>query len=123
MKIYYLFFLLLVGSLIFIISHRPENEIPQSQEEAPMAEQLDGNSFRIILDIKTEKDNSIADIIWFKKAAKFALDQKIPWFNVLEQKISADSVEGIIKLEPDPLRAEYDAHEILNLELVDEVAE
>jgi hypothetical protein len=122
MKFYYLLFLLVVGGLIFIITN-PKRENPQAQEEAPSTQQLSNSTFRIKMDIVEENDRPVADILWFQKAAKVALDNKIPWFNVLEQKFGTDSVEGVIQLEPDPMKGEYDANEILSLHLLDEVAE
>lgn len=122
MKLYYLLFLFLVGGLIFVIAN-PTKNIPQAQEERPKAEQIGRNSFRIKLDIEDKKDKSLADIIWFQKAAEVALSKNTPWFNVLEQKISDSTVEGIIQLETDPMKGEYDANEILSLQITDEVAE
>lgn len=122
MKLYYLLFLLLVGGLIFMISN-PTKRVEQAQEEGPKIEQVGKYAFRIKLDIESVKDRSLADIVWFQRAAEVALDKKIPWFNVLEQKYTDTSVEGVIQLEPDPMKAEYDANEILSLELTDEVAE
>ncbi len=72
MKFYYLLFLLLVGGLIFVISTPP---VPrQAQEEPPAAEQISKNTYRITADIKSMSDRSIADIVWFQKAAELALD-------------------------------------------------
>ena len=62
-----------------------------------------------------------------KKAAKLARDEGIPYFNVLEQKIrkkyfkkfnrELSVVEGVIELDNDPIRAEFDAVEIESLVL------
>jgi hypothetical protein len=122
MKLYYILFLLVVGGLIFVIAN-PNKRVPQAQEEPPKAEQIGRNTFRIKLDIEENEDNSLADIIWFQKAAEVALAKNTPWFNVLEQKMSDSTVEGVIQLERDPMKAEYDANEILSLQLTDEVAE
>lgn len=122
MKFYYLLFLLIVGGLIFIITN-PERRIRQAQEEAPATEQITHRTFRIKMPIEDPKDRPVADILWFQKAAKLALKNRTPWFNVLEQKFAPDSVEGVIQLETDPMKGEYDANEILSLHLLDEVAE
>ncbi|MBA2403665.1 MAG: hypothetical protein H0V66_02755 [Bdellovibrionales bacterium] len=122
MKNYYLLFLLLVGGLIFIMT-KPNPERRQAQEEAPMTEQITEKTFRIKMDIETENDQPVADILWFQQAAQLALDKKIPWFNVLEQHISPTNVEGVIELINDPMQAEYDANEILSLHLKDEFAQ
>ena len=73
------------------------------------------------------KENSVADILWLKKAAEVALDAGIPHFNVRKKKITREFnqkiqrrmnvVEGVIVLDNDPMSAEYDANEILSLVL------
>ena len=122
MKFYYLLFLLVIGGLIFILTN-PNRGNPQAQQEPPSTQQLSNSTSRITMDIVEENDRPVADILWFQKAAKVALDNKVPWFNVLEQKFDTHSVEGVIQLEPDPMKGEYDANEILSLHLLDEVAE
>ena len=122
MKLYYLLFLLVIAGIIFIVAN-PRNELPQAQEEAPSIEELKHNTFRIKIDIQASKGDTSPDILWFQKAAELAKEKKIPWFNVVEQSISTTSIEGVIELERDPMKAEYDANEILSLELSDEVTE
>ena len=122
MKLYYLLFLLVIAGIIFIVAN-PRDELPQAQEEAPRIEEISNTTFRIKIDIQGSEGNMSPDILWFQKAAELAHEKKIQWFNVVEQSISTTSIEGIIKLERDPMKAEYDANEILSLELSDEVAE
>ena len=122
MKLYYLLFLLVIAGIIFIVAN-PRDELPQAQEEAPRIEEISNNTFRIKIHIQGSEGNMSPDILWFQKAAELANEKKIQWFNVVEQSISTTSIEGIIKLERDPMKAEYDANEILSLELSDEVAE
>lgn len=122
MKLYYLLFLLVIAGIIFIVAN-PRDELPQAQEEAPRIEEISNTTFRIKIDIQGSEGNMSPDILWFQKAAELANEKKIQWFNVVEQSISTTSIEGIIKLERDPMKAEYDANEILSLELSDEVAE
>ena len=123
MKIYYIFFLLLAGGLIFFtVKNDPVQRVSANQiqrEEAPMTEQLTKNTYRIVMEIESPNDEPVADILWFQQAAELALDNKNPWFNVLEQNISPGSVEGVIELIKDPMKAEYDANEILSLHLDD----
>ena len=67
----------------------------------------------------------IADIIWMKKASEVALSMGTPYFNVLTQEINHQFsskykrnlpvVHGVIQLEDDPMKAEFDAHEIESL--------
>ena len=122
MKLYYLLFLLVIAGIIFIVAN-PRDELLQAQEEAPRIEEISNTTFRIKIDIQGSEGNMSPDILWFQKAAELANEKKIQWFNVVEQSISTTSIEGIIKLERDPMKAEYDANEILSLELSDEVAE
>jgi hypothetical protein len=122
MKLSYLMFLLLTGTLIFVMS-RPDPMARQAQEEAPpmaWAEAINQNSYRIRMDIDPE-DQELADIVWFQKAAEVAIENKKPWFNVIQHYISNDYIEGTIELINDPMSAEYDANEILSLRLTDEV--
>jgi predicted P-loop ATPase/GTPase len=116
MKLYYVLFLLVVGGFIFMITAQDKGP-RQAQEEAPMVEQITRNTFRIRVDITGPEKDSVADILWFQKAAELAIDKKIPWFNVLDQTMSKTAVEGVIQLERDPMKAEYDANEILSLQL------
>lgn len=121
MKPYYLLFLFLVFGLIFLVSKNDPGQPPiQAQEAAPETERITSNTFRIRMDIEEKGDQPVADILWFQKAAEVAMEEKNPWFNVLEQKISPNEVEGVIQLETDPMKAEYDANEILSLHLTDE---
>ncbi len=116
MRSYYLLFLLLAFGLIFIFTSTPAPR-KQAQEAGPILREIARNTYRIHFEINSEKEKPIADILWFHEAAKVALRKKIPWFNVLEEKITPYYVEGIIQLEKDPMKAEYDAYEILNLQL------
>jgi hypothetical protein len=119
MKLYFIVFFFIVSGLIFL-GLKPKTENRQAQEEAPQTEQISKNTFRIRLDINSDRDKSMSDILWFQKAAEVAIEQKIPWFNVLEQNVTSSYVEGLIELERDPMKAEYDANEILSLNLTDE---
>ena len=119
MRLYFIVFLFLAIGLIYLV-YNPKTENRQAQEEAPRTEQISQNTFRIRMDIVSERDKSMPDILWFQKAAELAIEQKIPWFNVLEQNITSSYVEGLIELERDPMKAEYDANEILSLNLSDE---
>ncbi len=125
MKPYYLFGLLLVGGLIFAtVTNRSDNHLgarqEQQEQEALSSEEISPNTFHIRMEIESENDEPVADILWFQEAAQIAMEKKIPWFNVVEQKLNAGSVEGVIELQKDPMKAEYDANEILSLHLTDE---
>lgn len=126
MKPHYLFFLLFVGVLIFasVKNKREDNLAANSsyiqREEAPTTEQLTKSTFRVITEIESPEDENVADILWMQEAAQLALDKNIPWFNVLNQEIENGIVEGVIELTNDPMKAEYDANEILSLQLTDD---
>jgi hypothetical protein len=112
-------FLIFLG-IIILAFYRPSQKNIQAQEAPPEIENLGELSFKITLEISEEDDRSMADILWFQKAAEVAIKHKIPWFNVMEETITQDEVQGVIQLEPDPMRAEYDANEILSLQLEEE---
>lgn len=125
MKPYYLFFLLLVGGLIYsVVNFRQDDRLgarqEQQEESALISEEISPNTFHIRMEIESENDEPLADILWFQEAAQIAIENKIPWFNVVEQKLASGSVEGVIELQKDPMKAEYDANEILSLHLTDE---
>ncbi len=112
-------------------AERP-HEIREAQEEETVNDLTPlgiTNSFRIRFEVQRPEDASIADILWMKKAAAVAIDAGVPYFNVREQKIRTrydlqlkqelPVVEGVIDLDEDPMRAEYDAVEIEALVLHD----
>lgn len=123
MKGLHVLFLLLVGGLIFLVAKPGQELNRQAEEEAAPYEEVARDTFRIYMDIENENDRPVADILWFQRAARVALEQRVPWFNVLEQEIGEDSVEGVIQLQKDPMQAEYDANEILSMHLGDEIAD
>lgn len=127
MKPYYLFFLLVVGGLIFAtVKTKPLSNLgarQEQQEQAAFTEEVSPNMYHIRMEIESENDEPVADILWFQEAAQIAMEKEMPWFNVIEQKLGAGSVEGVIQLVKDPMKAEYDANEILSLHLTDEAVE
>ena len=121
------FMVIIVAALLFLIpSMRQEKGAfeRQMQEEAPYEEIMEEpNTYKITYEVKKASEESLADIHWMKKAASVAKDAGIPYFNVLEQKVKKQNglsvVEGIIELDNDPMRAEFDAQEIESLVLTD----
>lgn len=121
------FMVIIVAALLFLIpSMRQEKGAfeRQMQEEAPYEEIMEEpNTYKVTYEVKKASDESLADIHWMKKAASVAKDAGIPYFNVLEQKVKKQNglsvVEGIIELDNDPMRAEFDAQEIESLVLTD----
>lgn len=102
---------------------KPEDQ--QRQEYLPY-ERVEDTHYIVyeILDPSMEK---VADIEWFKKAAEQAIDYGLPNFNILyrstvrhysiEAKKEVDAIEGTIQLLPDAMGTDYDAHEILALDI------
>ncbi len=117
MQLKYLLFPLIVLFVLFLISEKPPVERQAQEEPSARIFAIAERTYRIEIQILNEKQRDVADILWFHEAAKLARAKKIPWFNVIEEKITPTSVKGIITLVRDPMAAEYDAEEILQLEL------
>ncbi len=117
---------LMVSPLTAKRDHQRE-EARQEEVATEVNEDSSGETYRIVYKSPGAKENSMADIIWLKKAAEVAMDAGIPHFNVRKKKVtkqfnarahrSLNVVEGVIVLDNDPMRAEYDANEILSLVL------
>lgn len=127
------FIIVVMAALLFLIpTMRNENRQleRQEQEEAPIERNLeDSYTFRVTFEVTRPEEESIADIIWMKKAAEIAQDEGIPYFNVLEQHttkhfvksagLELSVIDGVIQLDRDPMRAEFDANEIESLVLTE----
>lgn len=127
------FLVVIVAALLFLVPmmNKEKNGYEIQAEEAPMEELVneDSHIFRITYRVTNPRQENMADIIWMKKAAAVAKSEGIPYFNVLEQSTSKEFVrsadrqlpviEGVIELDPDPMRAEFDAQEIESLVLID----
>ncbi len=125
------FMVVIIAALMFLVpTMKKENTSfeREMQEEAPTEEMLEKpNTYKITYEVQSPKEESVADIIWMKKAAEVAQNAGIPYFNVLEQKVrkqyvkkfktNLSVVEGVIELDNDPMRAEFDALEIESLVL------
>lgn len=129
------FMIVIVAALMFLIptmrSEKTSNFEREMQEEAPTEEVMaEANTYKITYEVQRPSEEPIADIIWMKKAAEVAQNAGIPYFNVLEQKIrkrfvkkyksELSVVEGVIELDNDPMRAEFDAQEIESLVLTEQ---
>ena len=127
------FMVVIVAALLFLLPNMRQEQRAlerQEQEEVPMEEMLaTPNSYRITYESQSPEEEPIVDIIWMKKAAEVSKDAGIPYFNVLDQKVrkqfvkkyqtELSVVEGVIELDNDPMRAEFDAQEIESLILTD----
>ena len=127
------FVVVVVAALLFLVpTMRKENQTfeRQDQEERPMERQMEEAeelTFKVTFEVKSPEEENLADIMWMKKAAQIARDEGIPYFNVLEQHITKrfvnsanmelSVIDGVIQLDNDPMRAEFDANEIESLVL------
>ena len=125
------FLIVIALALIFLIPMAKKESFShkrQAQEEVLESEYGDFgaiHTMKVSYVALSPAEAPIADIIWIKKASEVALDSGTPYFNVLKQKITQKFnskyrmdlpvVEGIIQLEDDPMRAEFDAYEIESL--------
>ncbi len=122
------FVVIIAAALLFLIPTMKQEKGAferQMQEEAPVEELMEeANTYRVTFETKKPSEMALADIHWMKKAAEIARDAGIPYFNVLEQKVKkqdgATLVEGVIELDNDPMRAEFDAQEIESLVLTEQ---
>lgn len=121
------FMVIILAALMFLIPSMKKERTAferEAQEEAPMEEVLEEpNTYKVIYQVKKPSEENIADILWMKKAAEIAQDAGIPYFNVIEQKMKRENgkkvIEGVIELDNDPMRAEFDATEIESLVLTE----
>jgi hypothetical protein len=127
------FMVIIIAALMFLIPTMKKEKTAferEAQEEAPMEEIMEeANTYKVVYEVQKPSEEGMADIIWMKKAAEIAKDAGIPYFNVLEQKIrkqyvgkfkrELSVVEGVIELDNDPMRAEFDAQEIESLVLTE----
>lgn len=101
----------------------------QKQEASPIEPMPEEGFYRVIYRTKSLHEAAIADIVWLKKASEVALEKGLPYFDVVESNVSDDYVkkvkarlpvvEGVIHLKEDPMTSQYDANEILNLNVMD----
>lgn len=129
------FVVVIVAALLFLIpTMKKENRTfeREAQEERPMDRQMEEaetRTFKVTYEVKSPEEEALADILWMKKAAQIARDEGVPYFNVLEQHITKrfvnsanmelSVIDGVIELDNDPMRAEFDANEIESLILTD----
>lgn len=126
------FVIIVIAAVIFLVPiKKNQSAAPrvEAQEEAPQNSQKIIRRFKLTYEVTNPRLEEIADIIWMKKAAEVAIDAGIPFFNIVEQKKTRrfirnagqkfSFIQGIIELDPDPMRAEFDAQEIESLVLTE----
>ncbi len=99
-------------------------ERQEQQEEMVMEdEETDTQVFRVTYRSKNPAEDQVVDIIWLKKVADLALEKGMPYFNIIEQEIKLEKgvsvADGMVELDADPMKAEYNAHEIKALVVKD----
>jgi hypothetical protein len=136
MKFLAMTFFILAGLIYFlgkpVISEQAHVEVPGTEmieKEEAVEFPLSEDSYRVTHVVLRKEDEKIGDILWMQEAAELALEKGKPYFNVLERyrfrrydpqrKVSLSVIEGIIELQTDPMSSEYDANEIINLNLID----
>jgi hypothetical protein len=121
-------FLIFLVCLIFLVG-RPEPEVVHQRQEQQAVEDegpIENPRFiNLVYKVKTLDEEPIADIIWLSKAAEIALKKGVPYFNVSNQSFHKEYVkklntelsviEGTIELQSDPMQSDYDANEIISL--------
>jgi hypothetical protein len=119
MKLRHLLVLFLAFGLIVIFTRDKDTHHTTPSRHA-VSRFISQDKILIRYPISSPPERAVADLIWIRHAAKAALKSNHPWFNVLEENITTDFVEGVIKLEKDPVEAEYDAREILGIQAPDD---
>lgn len=129
------FIIVVIAALLFLLPGLKndnffKHEI-QAQEESPpkKAHLRSSRSYKITYRVTNPRYEHVADIVWMKKAAQVAKDAGVPYFNIIEQNLTKkfhrasgqelSIISGIIELDPDPMRAEFDAQEIESLVLTE----
>ena len=114
-----------IGILFFVGVPFPKSAglkgVRQEQQETTSH----NSTFIVVFRSKESSQEDTADISWLKKAADVGVKNKLPYFNVLEQRSfkqyskKADTelttIEGIVEYNNDPMGSDYDAREILSL--------
>lgn len=127
------FMIVIIAALMFLNPTMKKEQaglLREAQEYEETAQEITtdrSHTYKITFQAATPDEDAIADIIWMKRAAEVARDAGIPYFNILEQKTQERFVKryrtkltkviGVIQLDKDPMRAEYDASEIEDLVL------
>jgi hypothetical protein len=125
--------IVIIAALMFVIPTMKKEQaglLREAQEDEKTVQEMDmdrSHTYKITFQATTPDEDAIADIMWMKRAAEVARDAGIPYFNILEQKTQERFVKryrtkltmvmGVIQLDKDPMRAEYDASVIEDLVL------
>jgi hypothetical protein len=111
---------------LFPILKEEKQFVRQEQvEESRKPSEVSSKTYKVVYEVPSPNEEHLADIFWLRYAAEVAIDSGTPYFNILKQSIRKNfsqryqvnltTIEGLIELEYDPMKAEYDAHEIEGL--------
>jgi hypothetical protein len=122
------FFVVLFASVLFlypIIKNENAPERQEQEENSRRPSEENARKFKIVYEVPSPQEEQLADIFWLRYAAEVAMESGTPYFNILNQSIrknfsqryqvNLSTIEGLIELEYDPMKAEYDAYEIESL--------
>lgn len=117
MKLWHVIGIVIMGLLFSYPNQKvPPTQQNEERQEEQSVEEAMSTTHRVVYRYRSGEED-VADIYWLNKAAAFALKNGSPYFNVLEQKITQNRVDGIIELTSDATKAQYDAREIRDLAL------
>lgn len=116
--------LVILVSFLFFVGHPGKREHRQEQQAAIASET---NTLEVVYRVQDSTQEELADINWLKKAAQAAMDEGKPYFSVLNQRVTRryskkeqlylTTIEGRIEITDRPMETDYDANEILGLNL------
>jgi hypothetical protein len=122
------FLVVVFAAVLFLFPFlKEEKQIVRQEQEENSRSQTEVNSktFKVVYEVPSPNEEQLADIFWLRYAAEVAIESGTPYFNILKQsirknfsqryKVNLTTIEGLIELEYDPMKAEYDAHEIEGL--------
>jgi hypothetical protein len=120
-------FLLVEGTSLKSSTKEVKRQEEQEEVDLVVPIEEEKNVINVNYHVSDISEESISDINWLKKAAELARKKGVPYFNVVEQNIykkfsetaNADLtvIKGKIELISDPMSSDYDANEILSLNL------
>ncbi len=128
------FLVVVIAAVLFLFPIiKEEKQLVRQEQEEDIRQPSGINSkiFKVVYEVPSPNEEDLADIFWLRYAAEVAIDSGTPYFNIIKQsirknfsprhKVNLTTIEGLIELEYDPMKAEYDAHEIESLFIVNSI--
>jgi len=113
-------------SFLFFLGHPGKNEQRQEQQDVSVSE---NKMLEVVYRVPDSTQEEVADIKWLRKAAELAMDEGRPYFSIINQKVTRrfsksdetylTTIEGKIEITDNPMETDYDANEIIGLNLGD----